>query len=44
MVELQAKGYLTQRFDVEIGAREEVTLTVTLEPEFDRVDPSSGEE
>jgi len=43
-VELQAKGYLTQRFDIEIGAREEVTLTVALEPEFDRVDPSSGDE
>lgn len=38
-VELRAPGHLTQRFDVDVAAREEVTLRVKLEPELERVAP-----
>ena len=34
MVELKAKGYMPQRFDIEVGANEEVTLTLAMEEEL----------
>lgn len=38
-VELQAKGYITHRMEIELRAHEEVTFTYALEPVFDRVEP-----
>jgi hypothetical protein len=37
-VELRADGYMTQRFDIEIGEGEQVTLRLRLEPTFDELD------
>lgn len=39
-VELRAPGYYTQRFDLEIGAHELVTLELKMEPTFDDEPPS----
>ncbi len=35
MVEIRAEGYITQRFDIEVFADEEVTLTLKMERELD---------
>ena len=44
-VELRADGYITQRFDVRVGAGEEVTLRLQMEPVLITVDePDQGEE
>jgi hypothetical protein len=37
-IELRAKGYMSQRFDIEIGPGEQVTLKLRLEREFDELD------
>lgn len=34
-VTLRAPGYLTQRFDIDVSAGEEVTLVLALEPDID---------
>ena len=38
-VELRADGYMTQRFDISVGAGEEVTLQLDMEPELDDLEP-----
>lgn len=35
MVEIRAEGYITQRFDIEVFADEEVTLTLKMERQLD---------
>lgn len=37
-VELRAAGYMTQRFDIEIAAGEQLTLELRLEREFDELE------
>jgi len=37
-LQVVAKGYLSQRFDIEIRANEEVTLRLNMEPEFELYD------
>lgn len=37
-VQVVAKGFLSQRFDIEIRANEEVTLRLNMEPEFELYD------
>lgn len=34
-IELRADGYMTQRFDITVGAGEEVTLELAMEPELE---------
>ena len=34
-IELQAKGFMTQRFDIDVVNDEEVTLRLTMQPEWD---------
>lgn len=36
MVELRASGFITRRFDVEVGPGEQVTLQVRMEPSLER--------
>lgn len=42
-VTLRAEGYITQRFDVEVAAREEVTFSLSLEPILDVELDDSGD-
>lgn len=46
MVELRAPGYIAQRFDIEVGVDEQVTLELHMEREFETVDaaPKSANE
>lgn len=37
-VELRADGFLAQRFDIDIGSGEQVTLRLRLEKEFEALD------
>lgn len=43
-VELQAKGFMSQRFDIEVGADEEVTLRLTMQPQWDDWDQDVPED
>lgn len=44
MVEIRAKGYMNQRFDVDIRPNEEVTLRLQMEPDIEDVPIENREE
>lgn len=43
-VELRARGYIAQRFDLQIAKDEEVTLSLSLERDLEEEDPTATED